>query len=99
MIYSLSAFIYIKPYIYIRLYFSGENYFNAYQQPYLYFQVLFLTAQFEAAVEFLFRIEALRCHAVHVAIVLYELNLLALPANCQAPICKNFIYLHLMINT
>lgn len=66
----------------------GESYFNAYQQPYLYFQVLFLTAQFEAAIEFLFRFDALRCHAVHIAIVLYELNLLALPANCQAPICK-----------
>ncbi|XP_054706353.1 nuclear pore complex protein Nup93-like [Uloborus diversus] len=64
----------------------GENYFNAYQQPFLYFQVLFLTTQFEAAIEFLFRIESLRCHAVHVAIVLYELNLLALPSSYHAPI-------------
>ena len=44
------------------------------QQPFLYFQVLFLTAQFEAA--FLFRMERLRCHAVHVALVLFELKLL-----------------------
>lgn len=46
------------------------------QQPFLYFQVLFLTAQFEAAVAFLFRTERLRCHAVHVALVLFELKLL-----------------------
>uniref|UniRef100_A0AAQ5X4H3 Nuclear pore complex protein Nup93 n=1 Tax=Amphiprion ocellaris TaxID=80972 RepID=A0AAQ5X4H3_AMPOC len=46
------------------------------QQPFLYFQVLFLTAQFEAAVAFLFRVERLRSHAVHVALVLYELRLL-----------------------
>ncbi|GFU84464.1 nuclear pore complex protein Nup93, partial [Trichonephila clavipes] len=64
----------------------GETHFNAYQQPFLYFQVLFLTAQFEAAVEFLFRIESLRCHAVHVAVVLYELNLLALSTSCNAPL-------------
>ncbi|XP_055926335.1 nuclear pore complex protein Nup93-like [Argiope bruennichi] len=64
----------------------GETHFNAYQQPYLYFQVLFLTAQFEAAIEFLFRIETLRCHAVHVAIVLYELNLLATSTSCNAPL-------------
>ncbi|GIY44503.1 nuclear pore complex protein Nup93 [Caerostris extrusa] len=67
----------------------GETHFNAYQQPYLYFQVLFLTAQFEAAIEFLFRIESLRCHAVHVAIVLYEMNLLALSASCNAPCVSN----------
>jgi hypothetical protein len=46
------------------------------QQPFLYFQVLFLTAQFEAAIAFLFRMERLRCHAVHVALVLFELKLL-----------------------
>uniref|UniRef100_A0A3P9ISS5 Nuclear pore complex protein Nup93 n=2 Tax=Oryzias latipes TaxID=8090 RepID=A0A3P9ISS5_ORYLA len=54
----------------------GESHFSASQQPFLYFQVLFLTAQFEAAVAFLFRVERLRCHAVHVALVLYELRLL-----------------------
>ncbi|XP_042895519.1 nuclear pore complex protein Nup93 [Parasteatoda tepidariorum] len=64
----------------------GESHFNAYNQPFLYFQVLFLTAQFEAAIEFLFRIDSLRCHAVHIAIVLYELNLLAIPASCNAPL-------------
>lgn len=62
----------------------GESHFNAYQQPYLYFQVLFLTAQFEAALEFLSRIDVLRCHAVHLGLVLYELKLLLLPSSTQA---------------
>ncbi|XP_074067371.1 nuclear pore complex protein Nup93 isoform X3 [Macrotis lagotis] len=54
----------------------GESHFAVNQQPFLYFQVLFLTAQFEAAIAFLFRVERLRCHAVHVALVLFELKLL-----------------------
>ncbi|GAA6080851.1 nuclear pore complex protein Nup93, partial [Tachysurus ichikawai] len=54
----------------------GESHFSASQQPFLYFQVLFLTAQFEAAIAFLFRVERLRSHAVHVALTLYELKLL-----------------------
>ncbi|ELT94870.1 hypothetical protein CAPTEDRAFT_177509 [Capitella teleta] len=62
----------------------GEAHFSAYQQPFLYFRILFLTGQFEAAVEFLSRIERLRCHAVHVAIALYELNLLLQPYTVQA---------------
>ena len=45
--------------------------------------MLFLTGQFEAAVEFLFRIDRLRAHAVHVAIALFEADLLALPATIQ----------------
>uniref|UniRef100_A0AAY4EN79 Nuclear pore complex protein Nup93 n=1 Tax=Denticeps clupeoides TaxID=299321 RepID=A0AAY4EN79_9TELE len=54
----------------------GESHFSASQQPFLYFQVLFLTSQFEAAIAFLFRVERLRSHAVHVALVLYQLKLL-----------------------
>ncbi|NWX92033.1 NUP93 protein, partial [Nothoprocta ornata] len=54
----------------------GESHFAVNQQPFLYFQVLFLTAQFEAAIAFLFRMEHLRCHAVHVALVMFELKLL-----------------------
>uniref|UniRef100_A0A8C5Q147 Nuclear pore complex protein Nup93 n=1 Tax=Leptobrachium leishanense TaxID=445787 RepID=A0A8C5Q147_9ANUR len=54
----------------------GESHFAANQQPFLYFQVLFLTAQFEAAIAFLFRLERARAHAVHVALALYELKLL-----------------------
>ncbi|KAM4721844.1 nuclear pore complex protein Nup93 [Rhinophrynus dorsalis] len=54
----------------------GESHFAINQQPFLYFQVLFLTAQFEAAIAFLFRLERTRCHAVHVALALFELKLL-----------------------
>ncbi|KAK2144899.1 hypothetical protein LSH36_721g01052 [Paralvinella palmiformis] len=62
----------------------GESHFHAYQQPYLYFRVLFLSGQFEAAIEFLSRIDRLRCHTVHVALVLYEMGLLLTPHSIQA---------------
>ena len=68
--------------------FPGEGHFNGYQQPFLYFQVLILTAQFEAAIEFMSRIEKLRCHAVHVALVLYKLKLLLSPQSVQSQLCK-----------
>ncbi|XP_069496428.1 nuclear pore complex protein Nup93 isoform X1 [Ambystoma mexicanum] len=54
----------------------GESHFAVSNQPFLYFQVLFLTVQFEAAIAFLFRTERVRCHAVHVALALFELKLL-----------------------
>ncbi|KAJ8303074.1 hypothetical protein KUTeg_019470 [Tegillarca granosa] len=66
----------------------GESHFNGYQQPFLYFQVLVLTAQFEAAIEFMARIDKLLCHAVHIALVLYELKMLILPHSNQAQLCK-----------
>ncbi|KAK3744462.1 hypothetical protein QZH41_012886 [Actinostola sp. cb2023] len=62
----------------------GEAHFGAYQQPFLYFQVLFLTGQFEAAIEFLSRVEFFRSHAVHFAISLYEMGLLATSESIQA---------------
>eukprot|EP00095_Tigriopus_kingsejongensis_P011127 maker-scaffold645_size120276-snap-gene-0.39 protein:Tk11127 transcript:maker-scaffold645_size120276-snap-gene-0.39-mRNA-1 annotation:"nuclear pore complex protein nup93" len=62
----------------------GESHFNAYEKPLLYFQVLFLTGQFETAIEFLFRASRFRPHAVHIALALYEMNLLLLPNNIQA---------------
>ncbi|XP_041455618.1 nuclear pore complex protein Nup93-like [Lytechinus variegatus] len=63
----------------------GETHFSAHQNPHLYFKILFLSAQFEAAIEFLSRHDnGLRSHAVHSAIVLHELGLLALPQNIQA---------------
>ncbi|KAK3085381.1 hypothetical protein FSP39_002489 [Pinctada imbricata] len=62
----------------------GESHFSGYQQPFLYFEVLILTAQFEAAIEFLSRIDRLMCHAVHVALAFYEQKLLLLPQNSQA---------------
>ncbi|KAG9336956.1 hypothetical protein JZ751_029973 [Albula glossodonta] len=66
----------------------GESHFSASQQPFLYFQVLFLTAQFEAAIAFLFRVERLRSHAVHVALVLYELRLLLKSSGQSAQLCE-----------
>ncbi|KAI0235619.1 Nuclear pore complex protein Nup93 [Lamellibrachia satsuma] len=62
----------------------GESHFNAYQQPFLYFEVLLLTAQFEAAIEFMSRIESMRCHAVHVALAFYELHYLLLPSSSHS---------------
>lgn len=54
----------------------GESHFNASSNPLLYFQVLFLTYQFEAAIEFLSRFPNMRCHALHVALALHEANIL-----------------------
>lgn len=59
----------------------GETHFRAYEQPFLYFRVLFLTGQFEAAVEFLARLDQLRGHAVHIAIAMYEQGLLLVSPN------------------
>ncbi|PIK35818.1 putative nuclear pore complex protein [Apostichopus japonicus] len=65
----------------------GESHFSAHLNPFLYFKVLFLSAQFEAAIEFLSRTDSnLRSHAVHAAIALHELGLLILPENTQTPI-------------
>lgn len=54
----------------------GESYFEAAEQPFLYFRALFLTLQWEAAVEFLFRFDAYRCYALHIALALHEHSLL-----------------------
>jgi len=64
----------------------GEKHYNANEQPHLYFQVLALTGQFEAAVEFLSRFERYRTHAVHFALALNELHLIAGPRNIQEPL-------------
>ena len=57
---------------------------------FLFFEVLFLTGQFEAAVDFFARIDRLRCHALHVALALFESQLLALPIHVQSPLSKIF---------
>ena len=64
----------------------GETHFNAYEQPLLYFQVLFLTGQFELAFDFLYRIDRLRAHSVHMCLAMYESGLLLLPNTIQAPL-------------
>ncbi|VVC33138.1 Nucleoporin interacting component Nup93/Nic96 [Cinara cedri] len=55
-------------------------------QPMSYFQLLFLTGQFESAIQFIFRHPKLRSHAIHVAIVLNEMGLLHLPDDFDEPI-------------
>lgn len=64
----------------------GESYYDAATNPYLYFQVLFLTGQFEAAIEFLVRNPKLRSHGVHIAIALLKSGLLALTGSSDAPL-------------
>ena len=57
----------------------GESYFDALEQPLTYFKVLFLTGQWESAIDFLFKIDHYRCHAVHIGISLNEMGLLLTP--------------------
>ncbi|XP_017036054.1 nuclear pore complex protein Nup93-1 [Drosophila kikkawai] len=64
----------------------GEKYFNASQQPYLYFQTLALTGQFEASIEFMARRDSTRVHAVHMAIALHELGLLGGARSVSQPL-------------
>lgn len=64
----------------------GEKHFNAGEQQHLYFQVLSLTGQFEAAIEFLSRTEKYRVHAVHIALALNEMFLISGPRNVQEPL-------------
>ena len=46
---------------------------------------MFLTGQFEAAIDFLFRSgENLSSHATHIALVMFELELLNQPPNIQS---------------
>lgn len=59
----------------------GESHFDASKNPLLFFQVLFLSYQFEAAIEFLSRFPSLRCHALHVALAMHEANLLVKATN------------------
>ncbi|KAH8368370.1 hypothetical protein KR084_010436 [Drosophila pseudotakahashii] len=67
----------------------GENYFNAREKTPLYFQVLALTGQFEAAIEFLARTEPNRPHAVHMAIALNELCMLGAPSSVKQPLLSS----------
>lgn len=85
---------------------KGESHFDAQRNPHLYFQVLLLTVQFEAvsvflisdvlffsyfqAIEFLSRIDSLRCHAVHFALALDDQNLLHPCESFNSPLCKGY---------
>lgn len=72
----------------------GEAHFSANEQPHLYFQLLALTGQFEAALEFLSRFERYRTHAVHMALALSEIYLLGGPRNIQASLRKLYFFLN-----
>ncbi|XP_046387019.1 nuclear pore complex protein Nup93-like [Ischnura elegans] len=68
----------------------GEQHYQASERPHVYVQALILTGLWEVAIEFL----ALRamprlqshCQAVHLALALHQLNLLALPQDFKAPL-------------
>ncbi|KAH8864347.1 Nuclear pore complex protein Nup93 [Schistosoma japonicum] len=64
----------------------GEVHFDAWSQPLVFFKILCLTQQYEAAIGFLARFEQLRCHAVHIALVLKDLHLLLLPNWLHSPL-------------
>ncbi|XP_011499100.1 PREDICTED: nuclear pore complex protein Nup93-like [Ceratosolen solmsi marchali] len=66
----------------------GESYYHAHDQPFLYFSMLFLTGQFEAAIEFLARGAGGEhlVHAVHLAAAMHEHNLLAVSQSVLAPL-------------
>lgn len=66
---------------------SGESHYSAKDQPHVYFQLLFLTGQWEAAIDFLIRNDRLRVHGVHMAIALHELSMLSMPASVKSPLC------------
>ncbi|KAJ8961169.1 hypothetical protein NQ318_008850 [Aromia moschata] len=63
---------------------NGESQYDAFNHPLLYFKLLMLTGQFEAATEFLFRTEKFKVHGVHVAIILNEFKLLAVSQDFRA---------------
>lgn len=89
----------------------GEAHFNAQENPLSFFKILFLTGQFEQAVEFLFRFQRFRSHAVHVAIALNEVGLLVKPglhlslpilskasaANATSGVIKSLNYANILI--
>ncbi|KAK0095819.1 hypothetical protein PV326_007293 [Microctonus aethiopoides] len=66
----------------------GESYYHAHEQPFLYFSMLFLTGQYEAAIEFLARGAGARHlpHAVHLAAAMHEHSLLAVSQSVLAPL-------------
>lgn len=68
--------------------FYGESYYSAHDQPFLYFSMLFLTGQFEAAIEFLARGAGAKNlpHAVHLAAAMHEHSLLAQSQSVLAPL-------------
>lgn len=63
----------------------------------MYFQMMFLTGQFEAAIDALYASSKYAFHAVHIAIALNQLGLLVLPDNLRRPICESAIICLLLL--
>lgn len=86
----------------------GETHYDALNHPHLYFQMLILTAQFEAAIEFLTRVARYKVHGVHMGIALHELYMLLGPRDVSSPLSRrlkklsvycllaNFYFQHLL---
>lgn len=77
----------------IKYYFLGEEYFlHQASNCLVYFTVLILTGQIEQAISILYR-DNLLVHAVHIAILAYQLKLLMLPNKITCEICKFLFFL------
>lgn len=66
---------------------ENRSLFN--EKPVQYAMCLFLTGQFETAIDLLNQIEQFRCHAVHIGIYLHECRLLSTASKSDSPMCKN----------
>ena len=67
----------------------GEALFSTSSQPLLYYHLVtvFITGQFKAAVDIFCRSgDGLSCYATHLALAMFELELLSIPSNIQAPL-------------
>lgn len=62
---------------------SNRSLFN--EKPIQYAMCLFLTGQFETAIDLLNQIEQFRCHAIHLAIYLHENRLLSTASKSDSP--------------
>ncbi|KAJ8920593.1 hypothetical protein NQ315_004732 [Exocentrus adspersus] len=65
---------------------QGETRYDAFNKPLVYFKLLVLTGQFEAAIDFLFLTENFKEEAVHMAVALNELGLLVLAQSSTLPL-------------
>ncbi|KAJ8985827.1 hypothetical protein NQ317_012068 [Molorchus minor] len=63
---------------------SGEKF----SLPHVYPKLLFLTGQFEMAIDFLFRTEKFKDHAVHMAVALHELDFLICSEDTNSPLVQ-----------
>ena len=67
---------------------SGGNRSLFNEKPVQYAMCLFLTGQFETAIDLLNQIDQFRCHAVHLAIYLHDSRLLSTASKSDSPMCN-----------